>query len=518
MDGKIDNGAMNGNSNYHHAPGTIDNPTTSLSSEFDSAYQSQGGEQQLSQAGHMVGFLGAGTPNEPDQADMLVAGLLTDLSSHGAHNSAHNQPANSFVHGSRGRLNTFGHNMTHDSPQSPLTSSGRQSSAGLHPTHTQNPGFLYSQQQQIQHMQARLAQSQQQGHSRHPSFPSAPTPTYPYNQHFPQQQLPYSTLQGSSQGRPPLPHTFGSDPNFGTGGFYGNSYMARQQQDKASNLMNVPMAQQLAATGRHNPQGYDYMTQQRTHGMANVPNGRRNIHSQSSSPGSFGGLPISSPSSNTPQQAPVWPQPRNVQTARPARERDETVEQHPRKRRKSQMEREDEAEYTPTMNAQDNVPRRGPKVPKAEEGSDDDASGPATNTASVQRRKSGETGRSHDSNASGSPAAEATGGRKKRGDAKSRQNLTDKEKRQNHILSEQKRRNMIKECFADLETMVPSLANGKAGFSKSEALKEVIAMIENTLSGNGTVSEGLGLDETELDVNDADENYDTEPRGVGIFG
>ncbi|KAF2723974.1 hypothetical protein K431DRAFT_194513, partial [Polychaeton citri CBS 116435] len=51
-----------------------------------------------------------------------------------------------------------------------------------------------------------------------------------------------------------------------------------------------------------------------------------------------------------------------------------------------------------------------------------------------------------------------------------RQNLTEDQKRANHIQSEQKRRNIIKQGYDDLNGLVPSLAGGKSGFSKSEIL------------------------------------------------
>ncbi|ORY63989.1 uncharacterized protein BCR38DRAFT_301822, partial [Pseudomassariella vexata] len=50
-----------------------------------------------------------------------------------------------------------------------------------------------------------------------------------------------------------------------------------------------------------------------------------------------------------------------------------------------------------------------------------------------------------------------------------RENLSDEQKRQNHILSEQKRRTLIKEGFEDLQEIIPNLKNG--GYSKSAMLQ-----------------------------------------------
>ncbi|KEQ60551.1 uncharacterized protein M437DRAFT_13513, partial [Aureobasidium melanogenum CBS 110374] len=49
-----------------------------------------------------------------------------------------------------------------------------------------------------------------------------------------------------------------------------------------------------------------------------------------------------------------------------------------------------------------------------------------------------------------------------------RKNLTEDQKRSNHIRSEQKRRNIIKQGYEDLNELVPNLKTG--GFSKSAVL------------------------------------------------
>ena len=63
-----------------------------------------------------------------------------------------------------------------------------------------------------------------------------------------------------------------------------------------------------------------------------------------------------------------------------------------------------------------------------------------------------------------------------------RENLTEEQKRSNHILSEQKRRNLIKQGFDDLCTLVPELKGG--GFSKSAMLIQAADWIEDVISGN----------------------------------
>ena len=64
----------------------------------------------------------------------------------------------------------------------------------------------------------------------------------------------------------------------------------------------------------------------------------------------------------------------------------------------------------------------------------------------------------------------------------SRDNLTDEQKRSNHILSEQKRRNLIKQGFDDLCEMIPTLQEG--GFSKSAMLTQAVDWLQDLIQGN----------------------------------
>ncbi|OJJ47126.1 hypothetical protein ASPZODRAFT_151680 [Penicilliopsis zonata CBS 506.65] len=63
-----------------------------------------------------------------------------------------------------------------------------------------------------------------------------------------------------------------------------------------------------------------------------------------------------------------------------------------------------------------------------------------------------------------------------------RENLSEEQKRTNHILSEQKRRNLIRQGFDDLCQLVPSLRGG--GFSKSAMLTQAADWLEEVLQGN----------------------------------
>ncbi|KAF2404969.1 hypothetical protein EJ06DRAFT_518046 [Trichodelitschia bisporula] len=71
-----------------------------------------------------------------------------------------------------------------------------------------------------------------------------------------------------------------------------------------------------------------------------------------------------------------------------------------------------------------------------------------------------------------------------------RENLTEEQKRNNHILSEQKRRNQIKQGFEDLGILVPELRAG--GLSKSNMLMEAATFLEKLISRNAQIKARLG--------------------------
>ncbi|RGP64154.1 bhlh family transcription factor [Fusarium sporotrichioides] len=81
---------------------------------------------------------------------------------------------------------------------------------------------------------------------------------------------------------------------------------------------------------------------------------------------------------------------------------------------------------------------------------------------------------------------EASGGKRRKSAANaaklSRENLSEEQKRENHIKSEQKRRTLIKEGFDDLCELVPGLRGG--GFSKSTMLAMAAEWLEDLLKGN----------------------------------
>ena len=70
-----------------------------------------------------------------------------------------------------------------------------------------------------------------------------------------------------------------------------------------------------------------------------------------------------------------------------------------------------------------------------------------------------------------------------------RVNLTEEEKKMNHIRSEQKRRNQIKEGFADLTDLMPDAAS--AGPSKCTILAKAVDWVSDLIEGNKKLREQL---------------------------
>jgi hypothetical protein len=132
---------------------------------------------------------------------------------------------------------------------------------------------------------------------------------------------------------------------------------------------------------------------------------------------------------------------------------------------------------------------------------DDDGDRPAKkrkkSNRSVGKDSSGKNGTSG-RNAKTRKLSSATGGSKKKrsGSAQrlQRENLTEAQKRSNHILSEQKRRNLIKRGFDDLHDLVPEIRNG--GLSKSSVLMEAANFLEKLIEENEAFRKRMSADGT----------------------
>lgn len=129
--------------------------------------------------------------------------------------------------------------------------------------------------------------------------------------------------------------------------------------------------------------------------------------------------------------------------------------------------------------------RRKSKIKKdhADEDEDEGINGAKLAAAAAKRRKA-----KGDRNGSiSSPPMEVnTAGKRRKSNVNGvkppRENLSEEQKRENHIRSEQKRRTLIKEGFDDLCDIVPGLKGG--GFSKSTMLTMTAEWLEELLLGN----------------------------------
>lgn len=185
-------------------------------------------------------------------------------------------------------------------------------------------------------------------------------------------------------------------------------------------------------------------------------------------------LEVSKSTGNTRPSSPSHPQEQqgtNQQrlsptgrTSKPAKAT-EDPDAPPRKRRKSKVNRAGDEEQGDDQEASPEKPnrRRKSKVEK----SGDVSPPPPADTGSAKKRRGTVNG--------GSKAP--------------RENLTEEQKRENHIRSEQKRRTLIKEGFDDLCELVPSLNGG--GFSKSTMLSIAGDYLEEIIRGNETLANQL---------------------------
>lgn len=145
-------------------------------------------------------------------------------------------------------------------------------------------------------------------------------------------------------------------------------------------------------------------------------------------------------------------------------------------------------QYQVKMEDADAPPRKRRKSKNQKDGSvdDDDDDDDDSDEKSASRKKKGK-------GTNGIPSPPDSNGKRRRSAAQSklpRENLTDEQKRSNHIRSEQKRRTVIKEGFDDLCELVPGLQGG--GFSKSTMLTMAAEWLEELLQGNETLTAQLG--------------------------
>ncbi|KAJ6441962.1 bHLH family transcription factor [Purpureocillium lavendulum] len=148
---------------------------------------------------------------------------------------------------------------------------------------------------------------------------------------------------------------------------------------------------------------------------------------------------------------------------------------------RSPQDARDASDYVKREDDPNAPPRKRRKSKNVKEAVDEDDDDDASFSKSGKKRKprSERTGTS--------PLSDATASSRRRkstanGAKPPRENLSEEQKRENHIRSEQKRRTLIKEGFDDLGDLVPGLKGG--GFSKSTTLAMAAEWLEELLRGN----------------------------------
>lgn len=536
LDQKHNAGPFDFTGGYDAMSGTIHNPSNTLAGTPSTNYETHGISGSSRHMDNSSDHFNTGRPfTDTGSTEVLNgANTLFSLASSNHHDRAQAMYNNTFNSGAS--WGNFGSgNPVMPVPanlQSPLESSsgpsGRGSASSSYTPSAQthaNPfgGNHPSQTHQYPVMQQFEQQLVRNGNGtpRHNSL-SLDTSGHTFFPQFSQQQygMPHSAFPQSHQPqRPSMMVRFGSDSNFVQNGYRPGGYIP-DEDEKAHSL--IGHAQALGAYPPSNmPQapGFRPHAQQQQQQLQQQRQQYRNLNDAGRQNGghqTYGGLPHSSPMSGVQRQGSGFSSTSGQHFDQQDDEEEEEAEaaQHrPKKRRKSRLEQQEDEEFNPNMPSRGFVPKRGPKVPKAEPLDDDvftDAFTTPTNRSAPKRRKSTAGHMSLassntstppsvdvDSGPGASMSAGAGGGSRRKGrEPKSRQNLTEEQKRSNHIASEQKRRDIIKKGYKDLDEIVPSLSGGKSGLSKSDVLKEAILYLEATVSGNQTLRNLLDSEDT----------------------
>lgn len=307
-------------------------------------------------------------------------------------------------------------------------------------------------------------------------------------------QMDHMAMGGEqAQRRTPLIR-YGSDQNFGQEGYQAATYPATD--DKYNNLLNVPLASQAAHDSQppiasaQQVNGIRDDARQQRH---SVPNSLQQL-SNAALNHQYAPLQALSPTS----QYPI----NHFPATRTMGDSSETHQS--RKRRRSQPGDEEATSYGQSHVGFQNTAstsRRAPIVPKQEPVADDRDTLYATPpTSSNKRRKSSARPGTASTTASASPSTPAAPtlkgptSKKRRSDPKQpRHNLSDTQKRNNHIASEQKRRDAMKSNYEELNIYVPALRNGGHGLSRSEILQHSADWLEGLSVGNEAIMAAFGL-------------------------
>jgi hypothetical protein len=280
-----------------------------------------------------------------------------------------------------------------------------------------------------------------------------------------------------SHRRPPLVQ-YGSDQNFNQEGY--RATIVPTSDDKYTNLLNIPLVNEVSQNAHT-----QFPVTQQAGGV--YGHQQRNSYPSSLQQLSSAALTLehSSQQTNGPTQ-----QHHNT------RAMENNQSQPSRKRRRSEDDNQDVGAYGQTVNSTI-APRRATVVPKQETTNDNDLYSTPTGSTTKRRRSNVPPGTASSTGSASptTPVQPRAKSKKRNVELKQpRANLSDTQKRNNHIASEQKRRDAMKTNYEDLNRLVPSLQNGQHGMSRSEILQNSADYLDAVRIGNETAAAAYGID------------------------
>lgn len=391
-------------------------------------------------------------------------------------------------------------------------SSGSATNTPLTPTVTENfqrLGRSTSHSQFPSHgMMPQATQPNNYAHTRHQSLSMGTNGTPMLHSSMNPWQIPSATIgqdqtQTQTQRRPTLYH-YGSDQNFSQQG-YQTSTAYSASDNKYNNLLSLPLAG-LASDS----QAPTAATQQ----AGNVrDNGQQHRNSLPNNLQQLSSAALAHQHTNLAPAASTYPRPASQMYPTHTMETMDQSQQA-RKRRRSQPEDDAALRYgfgPSNTQTSSNATGRAPVALKQENATEQYQAGYATppGSSSKRRKSSAQPGTTSNS-ASASPSTPAAttfkasaSSKKRRSETKQpRHNLSDTQKRNNHIASEQKRRDAMKTNYEELNLYVPTLHQGTQGLSRSEILQHSGDWLESLRTGNEAIMAAYGI--TFDDITEAD--------------
>jgi len=483
------------------APRTVNHMAPAYLSQYDA---SKGFEDFVYQNDPSVTTNNSQRITHDDQA----ASALMSMSSNSQEHSQPTAPSGS----SWGNLNmNNSNNYSGDQLHMSADPSSASTNTPLTPTVTDNFQRLgratSHAQYQPHNMMQQATQAGNYTQTRHPSLPMRNN-VQAFSNQSEQWQMSNATSQdqNQTQRRPPI-YQYGSDQNFSQQGYQAAGYSTPEQQ--YNSLLALPLAgvvseSTIPMTAAQQAGGMRDHTQQHRHSLPN------NLQELSSAALAHQHAALQSAESTFPRSTAQMHATHAMQNG--------TMSQQSRKRRRSQPEDDGAMPYAQDYAQNSNSTTR--RAPVKQEPSNDNSqavNGTSPGTSNKRRRPSPRPATAS-ATASASPSAlvptatasaprASSSSKKRRSEPKQpRHNLSDTQKRNNHIASEQKRRDAMKINYEELNIYVPSLRQGTQGLSRSEILQNSGDWLQTLTVGNASIMAAYGL--TFEDIDDVADNQD----------